>query len=497
MIRLQHTQTTSLHQKLAPQLIQSLRLLQMPTLELEQLIQQELEMNPLLEIDEEVNQDLEDADAPELESEANADEPEEPKTDTEVEDSERLDELEFDKADLDNKDQFDENDWDHYLNESGYSSPKEEFDPNVEDWTHDGASLKSLEDLLREQLLLTDLKDGDDVIADYLIGNIDEDGFLCTTVLEIADILGVDEGEVERVLGLIQTLEPPGVGARNLKECLLIQLREQGIVQGMVVDIVRDHLDDWINRRHSKIMRALGASREDLREAEILIAALNPKPNVELEPSVNLNHVIPDLEVQAIGDEFVVSLTDRTVPSLRVSPIYRSVLSQSEREGQDAKKFVVDRLNSARWFISAIHQRRATMLKVMRCIVESQREFFEKGAGNLRPMVLQEVADKVSMHVSTISRVSNGKYVQTPHGVFELKYFFDGGLSRDEGEDISARTVKETIETLIRDEDTKSPLSDQRIADILKEDGIDIARRTVAKYRDQLRINPARHRKVL
>lgn len=494
MIRLQHTQTTALQQKLAPQLIQSLRLLQMPTLELEQLIQQELEMNPLLEIDEEVNQDLEEAEAPEPESQA--DEPEEPESSDE-DDTEPLDELEFEDADLDNKDQFDEDDWDLYLNESGYSSPREEFDPNVEDWTHDGASLRSLEDSLREQLLLTDLSDVDREIADYLIGNIDEDGFLCTPTLDIADILGVEEDDVERVLRVIQTLEPPGVGARNLQECLLIQLREQGIEQGTVVEIVRDHLDDWINRRHSKIMRAIGASKEDLREAEVIIAALNPKPNVELEPSVNLNHVVPDLEVQTVGDEFVVSLTDRNVPALRVSPIYRSVLSQSEREGRDAKKFVVDRLNSARWFISAIHQRRATMLKVMRCIVENQSDFFDKGAGNLRPMVLQEVADKVGMHVSTISRVSNGKYVQTPHGVFELKYFFDGGLSRDDGDDISARSVKEKIAKLIREEDTSSPLSDQRIADILKEDGIDIARRTVAKYRDQLEISPARYRKVL
>lgn len=495
MIRLQHTQTTALQQKLAPQLIQSLRLLQMPTLELEQLIQQELEMNPLLEIDEEANQDLEEAEAPEPEASDAA--KEEETSESEETDADPLEELEFEDADLDNKDQFDEDDWDLYLNESGYSSPREEFDPNVEDWTHDGASLRSLEDSLREQLLLTDLNAEEHAIADYLIGNIDEDGFLCTTTQDVADILGVDETEVEKVLSVIQTLEPPGVGARNLQECLLIQLREQDIGSGTVVDIVRDHLDDWINRRHSKIMRALGVDRDDLREAEEIIAALNPKPNVELEPSVNLNHVIPDLEVQSVGDEFVVSLTDRNVPALRVSPVYRTVLNKSEREGREAKKFVVDRLNSARWFISAIHQRRATMLKVMRCIVENQRDFFEKGPGNLRPMVLQEVADKVGMHVSTISRVSNGKYVQTPHGVFELKYFFDGGLSRDDGEDISARSVKEKIAKLIRDEDGKSPLSDQKIADILKEDGIAIARRTVAKYREQLDISPARLRKVL
>ncbi|MDP6039662.1 MAG: RNA polymerase factor sigma-54, partial [Candidatus Latescibacteria bacterium] len=405
-------------------------------------------------------------------------------------------ELEFEEPDLD-KDQFDEQDWDHYLSESGYSSPSEEFDPNVEDWNNDNADRQSLEGALLEQLLLTDLSEDERVIAEYLIGNIDEDGFLGCPLEEISDVLGVAPEAVERVLAVIQTFDPPGVGARNLKECLLIQLQEQGIQNGLVTAVVRDHLDDWINRRYSKITRVLGASREEMKVAEEVIASLNPKPNVELEPAVNLNHVIPDLEVQKVGDEYIVSLTDRTVPALRVSPIYRTLLSQSEKSGRDAKQFVVEQLNSARWFISAILQRQATMLKVMRCIVENQSDFFDRGPGFLRPMVLQEVADRVEMHVSTISRVSNGKYVQTPHGVYELKYFFDGGLSRDDGDDISARSVKEKITKMVRDEDTSRPLSDQRIADLLKNEGIDIARRTVAKYRDQLNISPARLRKVL
>ena len=492
MIRLQHTQTIGLQQKLAPQLIQSLRLLQMPTLELELLIRQELEINPLLEIDEEVDQDLE-----EEEPEAELDTREEGEEEEESEqEEESLEELEFEEPDLD-KDQFDEQDWDHYLSESGYSSPSEEFDPNVEDWNNDNADRQSLEGALLEQLLLTDLSEDERVIAEYLIGNIDEDGFLGCPLEEISDVLGVAPEAVERVLAVIQTFDPPGVGARNLKECLLIQLQEQGIQNGLVTAVVRDHLDDWINRRYSKITRVLGASREEMKVAEEVIASLNPKPNVELEPAVNLNHVIPDLEVQKVGDEYIVSLTDRTVPALRVSPIYRTLLSQSEKSGRDAKQFVVERLNSARWFISAILQRQATMLKVMRCIVENQSDFFDRGPGFLRPMVLQEVADRVEMHVSTISRVSNGKYVQTPHGVYELKYFFDGGLSRDDGDDISARSVKEKITKMVRDEDTSRPLSDQRIADLLKNEGIDIARRTVAKYRDQLNISPARLRKVL
>jgi len=496
MIRL--TQTTSLSQRLAPQLIQSLRLLQMPTLELEQLIQQELEINPLLELNEEEDLDEEEEESETSESEDSDTDAEEEPAESEEED-EALEELEFDEADLDtlDKDQFDEEDWEHYFNESGYSGTSEEFDPNIEDYNNDGASRQSLEEALLEQLLLTDLSEEEHTIAQYIVGNIDQDGFFRSPVEDIADILGVLVEEVERVLSVIQTLDPSGVGARDLRECLMIQLRELGMENEKVMLIVQDHLDDLINRRYNKITRALGISTDDLREAEKVISGLNPKPGFDPEPRLNLNLVVPDLEVQKVGEEYIVSLTDRNVPSLRVSPVYRTLLTQSEKAGREAKKFVVERLNSAKWFIQAINQRRTTMLKVMKCIVENQIGFFEKGPGNLRPMVLQKVADKVEMHVSTISRVSNGKYVQTPHGVLELKYFFDGSLNRDDGGDISAKTVKEKISKMIQDEDTSSPLSDQKIADVLEKEGIEIARRTVAKYRDQMKINSARYRKSL
>ena len=500
MIRL--TQTASLHQKMAPQLIQSLRLLQMPTLELEQLIQQELEINPLLELNEEQEQDQEAAEgeaegekedeAAEVEASVDEEKPEETAED------EKLEELEFDDNSDMADDKFDEEDWNEYLNDSGYVSTREEFDPNVEEWDNQGASQISLEGSLKEQLLLTELTSDERQIGEYIIGNIDEDGFLNTPTEDIADVLDVDVDLIEKVLAVIHTFEPSGVGARDLRECLLIQLKEQGYEGDLSMFIVRDHLDDWINRRYSRICRALGIDKEELTEVPTeIIGGLDPKPGFTPEPRVNFNLVVPDLEVIKIGEEYVVTLTDRKAPTLRVSPIYRELLSGSEKSGKEAKKFVVDRLNSARWFIQAINQRRTTMVRVMRCIVQNQREFFDHGVGHLRPMVLQEVADKVGMHVSTISRVSNGKYVQTPHGVFELKYFFDGGLSTDEGEDISAKTVKDKISTLIQEEDARTPLSDQKIADILKKEGIDIARRTVAKYRDQLGINPARYRKTI
>ncbi|MCY3683412.1 MAG: RNA polymerase factor sigma-54 [Gemmatimonadetes bacterium] len=495
MIGLDYTQSQMLQQKLAPQLIQSLHLLQMPTLELAELIRQELEINPLLEIDEEATLDLEQE-----EPEAELDD----ETEDEEQDEAPLEELEFEESDLNtlDTDVFDAHDWDHYLNESGYASPREEFESN-EDWHNDSTIEKTLRDSLLEQVVVTDLSPSDRIIAEYLICNIDEDGFLECSTEEVADELGVNHDNVERILGIIQTFDPVGVGARNLQECLLIQLKEKNITNGLVTKVVRNHLDDWINRRFSQINQALDTSIDDMRVVEEVLASLSPKPNVEPEPELNLNHVIPDLEVQKIGDEYVVSLTDRMLPELRVSPIYRTLLRQSNKSGRDdlklreTKKFVVEKLNSARWFINAIHQRRITMLKVMRCIVENQIEFFDRGPGFLKPMVLQEVADRVQMHISTISRVSNGKYVQTPHGVYELKYFFDSGLSRYDDDDISARSVKEKIAALIRDEDVQNPLSDQHISDILEKEGITIARRTVAKYRDELNISSARLRKAI
>ncbi len=495
MIGLDHTQSQMLQQKLAPQLIQSLRLLQMPTLELAELIRQELEINPLLEIEEDISLDLEQ------------EEPEaEPDDETEYEDRDEapIEELEFEEANLDTLDTdiFDEQDWDHYLNEAGYASPREEFE-SIEDRHNDRTTQKTLRDSLLEQVAVTDLSPGDRIIAEYLIYNIDEDGFLGCSTGEVADEIGVNRDNVERVLDIIQTFDPVGVGARNLQECLLIQLKEKNITNGLVTKVVRSHLDDWINRRFSQISQALDTNVDDIRFVEEILASLNPKPNIEPEPTLNLNHVIPDLEVQKIGDEYIVSLTDRTLPELRINPVYSTLLGQSNKSGRDdpklrkTKQFVVEKLNSARWFINAIHQRRTTMLKVMRCIVENQVEFFERGPGFLKPMVLQEVADKVRMHISTISRVSNGKYVQTPHGVYELRYFFDGGLRRCDNVDISARSVKEKIAMFIRDEDVQNPLSDQHISDMLREEGINIARRTVAKYRDQLNISSARLRKAL
>jgi len=518
MIRL--TQQASLQQKMAPQLIHSLRLLQMPTIELEQAIQQELEINPLLEevLEPELTQEEEEEkpqeepadDEGSLDTETPVEASETPEVAEEpVEAPEVVEEAEVPTLPADEpvdasvaaKDvdgSLDADDWKEYLNEATsapeYTSHRQEFDPNEEPWEVTEADRPSMADLLREQLLLTDLSEAEREVAEYIIGNLDDDGFLTISAQEIADVLGISVSEVERVLKAVQSFEPSGIAARDLRECLMIQLRDRGMEDSLATALVRDHLDDLMNRRYSRICRLLNVTKEQVSEASKVIESLNPKPGFSPEPRLNVNLVYPDLLVEKVDDTYVVLLNDRNVPTLRVSPLYKVLLNQSEKEGGEAKKFVLSKLNSARWLINAIDQRRGTMLKVMRCIVENQQEFFDEGPGHLRPMVLQEVADKVRMHVSTISRVINGKYVQTTHGVYELKYFFDGKLSTEEG-DIATKSVKEKIAKMVSEEDPKDPLSDQKIAEILRGEGIDIARRTVAKYRDQLKISPARYRK--
>lgn len=513
MIRL--TQQASLQQRMAPQLIHSLRLLQMPTIELEQAIQQELEINPLLEEVQEVELTQEEEeekreeepadDESAVNAEALAETPEAPEPAEPVETPEVVEEAEVPTlpadepvdasvAATDVDGSLDADDWKDYLNEAA-ATHREEFDPNEEAWEITEADRPSMTDLLREQLLLTDLSEAEREVAEYIIGNLDDDGFLTISAQEIADVLGIPVEEVERILKVVQSFEPSGIAARDLRECLMIQLCDRGMEDSLAMSLVRDHLDDLMNRRYSRVCRLLNVTKEQVSEASKAIESLNPKPGFSPEPRLNVNLVYPDLLVEKVEDNYVVLLNDRNVPTLRVSPLYKVLLNQSEKEGGEAKQFVLSKLNSARWLINAIDQRRGTMLKVMRCIVESQREFFDKGTGHLRPMVLQEVADKVKMHVSTISRVINGKYVQTPHGVYELKYFFDGKLSTEEGGDIGTKSVKEKIAKMVAEEDPKDPLSDQKIAEILKAEGIDIARRTVAKYRDQLKISPARYRK--
>ena len=323
--------------------------------------------------------------------------------------------------------------------------------------------------------------------------------------IPLSEALGSPLEDVERNLKVIQGFDPLGVGARGLQECLSIQLTlrdEPG--RDVALRVIRYHWDDLTKRRYSRITKGLAITNDDLKAAVEVIEKLQPNPGITASTSdysglltldMDVSYVTPDLIVERAGEDWVVSLTDGTLPSVRVNSAYAKLLRDGARSKDEIRTYVSKKLGDARWLINAINQRRATMLKVANYIVRAQMDWFERGPAHLRPMVLQDVADVVEMHVSTISRVSNGKYMQTPHGVFELKYFFDSKVQRDDGEDVSARSVKERISVLIDGEDKGKPLSDQQIADILGKEGIQIARRTVAKYRDQLRINSQRYRK--
>ena len=482
-------QNLSLQQKMAPQLIQSLQLLQMSTLELELEIKQQLELNPLLEESLEQLEDQEE-ELPEKEEEGIKEEEDLPQD---------MDEVDWDKV-LD--DQFDT---------GAYNSERTEYDPN---WEVDRepqenriTAIPPLVDQLYEQLSLSDLDPEDREIAEYIIGNLDDRGYVGCSLEEIAADLEIEVEEVEKILRVIQTFEPPGVGARDLRECLMIQLAQhQDPLSELALQIVRNQMEDLTRRRLTRITRALGISNEVLKEVLGVIELLQPNPgspsssdyNGLLTLDTEVSYITPDLIVEQVGEEWIVSLADGSMPSLKINSTYTELLKKKRGNGKDeVKTYVSQKLNDARWLINAIHQRRTTMLKVANYLVTAQMPFFQEGPAHLKPMVLQDVADAVEMHVSTISRVSNGKYMQTPHGVFELKYFFDSKVSTNEGGDVSARSVKEKISSMVADEDKAKPLSDQEIADRLGEDGLKIARRTVAKYREQLQIPSQRYRKEL
>jgi RNA polymerase sigma-54 factor len=300
--------------------------------------------------------------------------------------------------------------------------------------------------------------------------------------------------EAERMLKVIQGFDPPGIGARNLRECLLLQMRDADSGDTLACRIVDEYFDQLINHRWSEVSKELGITQKDVQTAADEIKKLDPKPGLKYAAPPD-NYVTPDLIVDKIDGEYLVFLNDTSLPRLRLSRAYREVAKDKNKFKGENKEFISNKLNSANWMIQAIEQRRQTMLKVMNFIVDRQREFFEKGVQFLKPLTLREVAEVINMHESTVSRVTNEKFVQTPRGVFPLKFFFSSGLSTTSGEDVSARGIKARIQKLVSDEEPKRPLTDQAIVNILKDEGVQIARRTVAKYRDQLGILSARMRK--
>jgi RNA polymerase sigma-54 factor len=483
----QHTQLRQ-ELKINPRLYQAMDLLYMPLLDLQNHLKQELLNNPFLDM---IEPDEEDDDNEEGES------PEEATTDAE-------------KAEKEEKDEID---WEEILLDGFDAGGRREEHEEREYYEPVTVDTRDLADHLRDQVTLLDLTGRQMYLAEEFIGNINEDGYLACGLEKIVE--GVNEsvqkiaeeaerevsdlpmytlGEAEEMLGVIQSLDPPGVGARDLRECLMLQLREAGLEQSVPYRLVRDCFDELIAHRWSEISKRFGISPIDVQKAADEIAKLDPKPGLVYSDASD-NYIIPDLIVDKIDGKYHVFLNDANLPRLKLSKAYQEIARDKKKFDGENKEFISNKLNSANWMIQAIEQRRQTMLKVMNYIVERQREFFEKGVQFLKPLTLREVAEVISMHESTVSRVTNEKFVQTPRGVLPLKFFFSSGLSTTAGEDVSARGIKAQIEKLVSEENPKHPLTDQAIVNILKETGVQIARRTVAKYRDQLGVLSARMRK--
>ena len=474
--------------KINPRLYQAMELLHLPLLDLQQRLKQEMTENPFLEVVEG--------------------------------DTEQEVELDQDGVDEDG----DEVDWESILLD-GFDAGGRRAQYEARDFDFPTPSrAPDLRDHLEDQTQLLTLSGREQRIAQEIIGNIDDDGLLRCPLETITEDLNswledvrdlaleaaedespeelatmlapFDVGEVEAMLEIVQDMDPPGVGARDLRECLLIQLGESGEENELIRVMVDEHFDDLLSHRWANIGRALGVAPRVVQDTADRLARLDPKPGLRYSPEPE-HYIVPDLIVEKISGEYMVFANDTSMPQLRLARSYQEVARDKRLFQGENKTFIKDKLNSASWMIQAIEQRRQTMLKVMQYIVERQRGFFENGVQHLRPLTLREVADHIEMHESTVSRVTNEKFVQTPRGVFSLKYFFSSGLSTTSGTDISARGVKAKMEALISGEDVRKPLTDMALVKLLRADGVRIARRTVAKYRDQLGILPARMRKRL
>jgi RNA polymerase sigma-54 factor len=471
---------------------QALKLLQVPTLELQQILQQELQQNPLLE---EINEfeETEELETPaEAAAEAPAETPEPPSTDSGEApepdpDAEREASTKAEgETSLSEWEEYWQGDYDgHYTRGEVVSA--EDFYEKVP------TTVTTLADHLTAQLRLSTSDPELIRIGEYLIGSIDDRGYLTMTDAEVAEAVKSEEAKVAEAVAVLQSLDPLGVAARDLRDCLLIQLRSRDQKDTLAYQIVEREFENLKEKRYHEIGRSLRITVEQVQEAADVIATLNPRPGNEIGTE-DPKYVTPDLVVDRVDDEYVVYLNDRNVPRLRISNAYREIMSKPKK-GDETQEYILGKLKSARWLIQTIEQRRQTMVKVMRCIVDQQHSFFDRGISHLRPLTLQQVASQIGMHESTVSRVTTNKYVQTPRGVFELKFFFSSGLETASGEDMSAKTARDIIQQLIDGEDKKEPLSDQRIADVLHSRGLHIARRTVAKYREQMGILPARYRK--
>ena len=478
-----------LQQKLimTPQLQQAIKLLQLSRLELVQSVAQELIENPVLE--ETTTESPEEVPGEDGESPAEAQTAPEPIAESASE-QEGAQEL---KSDLELGPQ-----WDEYVNEMGdgrdYGS-HEADEKELPSYDQTLTRLPSLSDHLLWQLHLSTSDQAMVKGGEWIIGNLDDDGYLRATLDELSQQSGLSVTEFERALGLVQSFDPLGIAARDLRECLLIQVKQLDLQDTLVEKIIQDHLPDLEKRKFQNIAKVLNVTPQEVQDAsQIIIHELEPKPGRPYLPS-DTNYVVPDVYIIKVEERYVIQLNDEGLPRVRINPYYRKLLSSKDSIDKVTKEYVEERLRSAQWLIKGMEQRNKTIYKVAESIVKFQRDFLDQGITHLKPMVLKDVAEDIGMHESTISRVTTNKYMHTPQGIFPMKYFFTTGFSAGTGTEISSLTVKDTIQRMIREEDSSMPLKDQQIVNALKAQGIDIARRTVAKYREELRIPPTSVRK--
>jgi RNA polymerase sigma-54 factor len=469
---------------MTPQLQQAIKLLQLSRMELLDVVRAELEENPVLEEGQETPEDQ--AELGELEREIEG----ESGTAT---GNEELHEVAGDREN------FGDIDWHTYLESyslGGTTADNYEDDDERPSYENLLTRKPSLQDHLFWQLKLSTLEGRDRQIADEIIGNLDEDGYLRASLEEIATQTRSTPARVEDVLRAVQDFDPPGVAARTLQECLLRQVEQLGMQGTLVETLLLRHVEDLESRRYPQIARALQVSVEEVLAAAKLISGLDPRPGSQYGQD-EIHYIIPDIFVYKIGDDYVVVLNDEGLPNLRINSFYRSALSGAVTVDAKAGEYIQEKLRGALWLIKSIHQRQRTIYKVTKSIVKFQREFFDRGVAFLKPLVLRDVAEDIEMHESTVSRVTTNKYVQTPQGLFELKYFFNSGINTTEGDAVASESVKSKIRDIISGENPRKPHSDQKIVELLRRQGIDIARRTVTKYREMLNLGSSTQRRRL
>src|SRR5499427_5745049 len=470
---MQQRQSLALQQVLSPQLQQSLLILQTPLLELRNLVQQEMETNPVLE---------------ELPDQSGADE----RGDAEPSADDNFNN-EFQKlASLDEE-------WRDYMAQSAsYSGDGRRGSREAQEKRQSLFDSIPVQETLQQNLIgqlnQSVLSANDRKAAELIIGNIDDNGFLQSTPEEMALNSGIPREDFEKMLPLIQSFYPAGVGARDLRECLLIQLHRQGKEHSLEYKIVSEHMEDLGRRRFPEIARQMGISVEDVQKAADNIARLNPRPG-QVFAAAPQNYVLPDVIVEKVDDDYQISFNNEQIPHLRISNLYKDIIASGDAQSSDVKDYIRDKIRSGKFLIRSIHQRQQTIMNIAHQIVSRQRDFLDHGRSHLKPTTMAEVAEAVGVHETTVSRAVSGKYMATPQGVFEMKYFFTGGYQTATGESLSNTSVKQAVLELVKHESGSAPLSDHEIVEILSERGIPIARRTVAKYRSELNILPSHMRR--